>query len=668
MTVQVNKTVEVLKEFPDPKDIITVDIETNGLLLSDVTKFHAICLHLDGQTLRYSTLPADVNRGHSVEQGIKMLKIFMEYGKTPVFHNGAGYDIAVIHQFFPESEEWLRIDNTLDSFLFSCIAWPDRVQGHSLESYGEDTGEVKVQNKDWDVVTENVVKRCMSDTIITKKVYELLYQRADIKDHLEMLFVPLTLESEVSHIHQKQMNHGVMYDLGTALEHWAFLNNEIDTLEDEILLGAPWKTLIPNIPLKDQADERYLAEKGIANRIVTVKPKKKNGDYKVAVLKEWGPDVMQVQGEYCRVECKPMNLGNSQEVKDYLTSLGWKPTEYNYAFENGRKVRKSPKLTEDSYASLPTGMGQKIAKYRTYLHRSRSILNQPKTGGQKGAISTIRKDGRISAEAMTCGTPTARYRHMRTICNIPRPSSLFGGEIRETFTVADGHLLIGIDLAGIEARMLAHFLKPYPGSGPIIDAILADKGSGVDDFHTRNAKMWGVSRDTAKSGLYALMYGCYPKKLAETLGYHESKGEELHDDFWKFNAPIKMLVDDLERSFDVNGGWVTGLDGRPLYVREKRKLLNTLLQHAATMVFKKWMVLCDEQLELWKSDWRVYGIHQVIAYHDELQFEYYHDDVGLAKAAAARLCTLALEAGKFYNVAVDTPAEAMIGKNWRECH
>jgi len=157
------------------------------------------------------------------------------------------------------------------------------------------------------------------------------------------------------------------------------------------------------------------------------------------------------------------------------------------------------------------------------------------------------------------------------------------------------------------------------------------------------------------------MYGCFPKKLASTLGYPESKGQELYDDFWRINEPIKLLVEDLEKSYRVNGGYVTGLDGRPLFIREKRKLLNTLLQNAATMVFKRWMVMADEYM-------KGKPLTQVIAYHDELQIEYGNKGKKQAEIHAKRLCKLALKAGEYYKVQVPTPAEYAIGKSWKDTH
>jgi len=456
----------------------------------------------NGNQLRYSTLPND----QGIDDAVKFLeKLVLDWGVTPIFHNGAGYDLKILYQFYPQLKEILTVYNTVDTMLLSCILVPDKPNGHSLDAYGEDLGIAKVQNEDWSTVTEHMVGRCVVDTEITMEVYNRLYSKA-CKYDLEVIWKSLTLESEVSHIHQDQANYGIRYDVAKAMEHWAWLDNETERLRAKIQDEAPWKCMIPTVAKSKQQLVRH--SDGVAKHTMgyrEVEPFTKAGGYKKVVVDFWGPvDIYKVQGPYVKIECSPLDLGNSDEVKSYLRSLGWKPTEWNYKFEDGRKKRTSPKLTEDSYASLPPGLGQDIAHYNTYMHRKRSIMNiNQDTGEVKGAIGMIRDDGRIGAEAFTCGTPTARYRHAGTVCNIPRPSSVFGAEIRETFCVPECCLLIGADLSGIEARMLAHFLLRYVTKDhEIIKAILeTDKGK---DFHSRNAKIWGVDRNTAKRGLYAL--------------------------------------------------------------------------------------------------------------------------------------------------------------------
>lgn len=564
-----------------------------------------------------------------------------------VMHNGAAYDVPVIKKI-------LGIDITettvlYDTMLMSNMRYPERAS-HSLASWGEEFEVPKPIHEDWSKFSGDMMRRCSEDVRITYKLYNKL-----MADTAGEVWLPsLALEQDVARIHSRQAAHGVRFDTLKGMWVYDQIEARRSVLKEAIMKGTPWKCLIPGVALIRQAETKALKSK-------TYKPFRKDGSYLANTRKYfdgYAPGILTIRGPYSKVLLKPMSLGNLAEVKDYLLSLGWKPTEYNWKYkEHGGRVKSSPKLTEDSYSSIPPGLGQDIAEYNMLTHRSRFIYN-PEKG--KGALLAVRpNDLRIPADAMTCATPTSRYKHMGTVCNIPRPGSPWGKEIRSLFCVGEGCHMLGMDLSGIEARMLAHYIMPYPG-GPELAKIITD-----GDFHQHNADMWGVDRNRhAKGGLYALMYGCFPAKLAETLGKPKSEGQALFDKFWEVNEPIKLLVADLEAAYDKSGGTIKGLDGRTLYVREKRTLLNTLLQHAAAMVFKKWMVLVDQWIE---SEGRREKLHQIIAYHDEIQVESLFSSK-MTELIGDRLCLLAIQAGKSLGVKVPTPADYKVGKSWADTH
>jgi hypothetical protein len=367
-------------------------------------------------------------------------------------------------------------------------------------------------------------------------------------------------------------------------------------------------------------------------------------------------------GPFSAIAYKEFNLDSHPQVKDYLLSLGWKPTEWNFGKDpnTGQSKLTSPKLTEDSYKSLPPGIGQKIADYYVMQHRRRFILNKKNPKLERGAISTVRSDGRIPAKAMTCATPTSRYRHMETICNVPRISTAYGPEIRGLFGATPGHLQIGIDLSGIEARGMCHYALPYPGGQELADLVLHG------DYHDFNASNWDVIRDLAKNGLYALIYGCGEAKLASTLGKPKKLGKALFDNFWDNNPALKALILDIGVAFD-QGRQIRAIDRRVLSIRQKRMGLNTLIQGTSAIIFKHWMRLCDNYIQDYNRKSGT-NIHQIIAYHDELQFEIATNDLALAMDQAAILADLAGEAGRILKVKVPIAAEYKVGKNWADCH
>ena len=628
------------------------DIETNGLLL-DVTKIHCISVYDidEGTSYTYS--------GKEVSSGLILLKDATEL----IGHNITGYDIPAIRKLYPK---WRTYATLMDTLLLTCILHPD-YGILSLEDWAIKLKiESKVQHEDWSTLSDEMIERCESDVRINFKVYERLINSPAYDKVKE----PLNLEQQVALIHAQQVVTGVTFNVKKGIFLLGELDGRLHKRRELLIDTGPMTCMLPGIAKKNQRDVRSSKEQMISQGLVpsgTHKHLKADGTYTVAT-KKYFPDgeYLKVCGPYTKIEIKKLNPDSKEEVKDLLLTLGWVPTEWNRRKDKVTDEWRvtSPKLTEDSYASLPPGFGQTVAEYNMMSHRRNFLLN--KKDKTKGALAAVYKrgDGRVTPDAFTCGTPTSRYRHSGTVCNIPRPSTVYGPEIRSLFRVPEGSLMVGIDLSGIEARMLAHYLLAgnYTRGRETADLILSpDK---TNDFHSYNAKNWGVSRDIAKNTLYALMYGAGAKKLADTAGKPESMGKRLKKDFYKAHPGIKELIDDLERAYDKKG-WIKGLDGRPLYVRSKMKLLNTLLQNAAAVVFKDWMVSIEkDRIDNWRTKKL---IKQIIAYHDELQFEI-NGSEEIAKLWGWRCEEIATEVGKRLGIQVPINAEAKIGNNWKETH
>jgi len=161
------------------------------------------------------------------------------------------------------------------------------------------------------------------------------------------------------------------------------------------------------------------------------------------------------------------------------------------------------------------------------------------------------------------------------------------------------------------------------------------------------------------------MYGCGDGKLATTLGKPVSQGKKLKKIFWDNNPALKALIADLEAAYRKRGGWIKGLDGRMLFIRDERKLLNSLLQNAAAVVFKRWMIECRNALTLKGFN----GIcKQIIAYHDELQFEVYTRDSVVLDQISTIIREAAISAGKQLKLNVPIGADVKLGRDWSQCH
>lgn len=320
----------------------------------------------------------------------------------------------------------------------------------------------------------------------------------------------------------------------------------------------------------------------------------------------------------------------------------------------GARVKTSPKLTEESYDSIPPGLGRDVARRTVLRHRRNTILNY-KNPTEKGIIAKIRGDGRVPAKGVLCSTPTGRTAHREAVCNVPKasPKVVLGKEMRSIFCVKEPYLMLGADLDQIEARITAHYASLFD------DGAYWEILQSVDDIHQYNAELINSDRDTAKSFQYAIFYGARAPKLAGICKCSTKQAEVYIRNFWEGNKGVKLLVDYLERYYD-KYGFIKGLDGRKTFIRAKYKLLNSLIQTAAGIVFKRWDTLCQPELRRNEVDCR-----KIITYHDEDDFRCHPDHV---EAAIPIIKDTAIEAGQSFNMTVPITVDVKIGHNWAEVH
>ena len=356
-----------------------------------------------------------------------------------------------------------------------------------------------------------------------------------------------------------------------------------------------------------------------------------------------------VSAPFCKVSFQQINLNSHQQLKEFLYTQGWIPLSFT---EKG-----SPQLTEDSYDSIKGELGQLIAKRAVLKHRAGMIFNVTKKGELKGLLNMVRADGRIEAGAETCGTNTGRMRH-RGVVNIPSVGSIYGAEIRSLFTVPEGKILMGCDAAGLEARIMAHYLYSYPGGKEYAELLING------DIHQHNADIFETDRKGAKSPFYCLLYGGQVTKFAETLGCNQGKAKKLFDKFWAESKALAMFKKELTKPWKARGGkkggYLRGLDGRKLYARSEHSLVNLMFQSAGSIVVKTATLFLDK----WARQQDIDSC-QVIHQHDEWQREaYLKDEETLTELMEKAF----IKSGIYWKLNIPIVGEVKVGNNWRDTH
>ena len=261
------------------------------------------------------------------------------------------------------------------------------------------------------------------------------------------------------------------------------------------------------------------------------------------------------------------------------------------------------------------------------------------------------KNGRLHHSCFI-GAATHRMAHARP--NLAQVSS--DADCRELFITKPGWKLVDSDLAGIELRIFAHYLARYDG-GRYADILLND------DIHQVNADKIGISRRAVKTVTYAFLYGASSTKIG--LSYDpqltkqqaKSKGEEIRQAYLDAIPGLESLVEAVKRKAKEDAS-IRSIDGRQISVDSPHKALNFLLQSAAGVLAKRWLLITHDRLQ---------GIeHERYAFvHDEQALGCPPD---VADQVASICTTSAAMAGDYYKLRIRIDADAQIGDNWAQVH
>ena len=382
-----------------------------------------------------------------------------------------------------------------------------------------------------------------------------------------------------------------------------------------------------------------------------------------------------VHGPFTPIVWEDIPLGNRDSVKQLLFKQGWLGVNYNdteleYLEENGElpfpwsgKVdMDSIELWEQSGKVIPDwcrGIGEWyiINSRRNQLLNAKDVLyfdqNQawPRQDSGKNECRGLLANAicfevdsewymktaqqfyerescwpenghwRVPAKAFHDATNTHRMRQ-KLVVNIPA-RGLYGKEMRGVFVPGPGKLLLGCDGAGLELRMLAHFMNDPAYQEVILNG----------DIHTHNQNLAGLSeRNFAKTFIYAFLYGSGIPNLARQLGLTIPVVEVAVN---KFKRDLPLLTILLERVQDAaeKFGYLLAVDGRWGRVRSKggnlllHTALNVLLQMTGSLVMKWAHVIAEDKSVAEVTINKVSDFPIVVHMHDECQAEVHEDQV-----------------------------------------
>ena len=250
---------------------------------------------------------------------------------------------------------------------------------------------------------------------------------------------------------------------------------------------------------------------------------------------------------YYKEKTVVFNPSSRQHIADRLIKMyNWKPTIYT---DDGK-----PKLDETILESLSYPPAQILCEH--FLLDKR--IAQLATGAQ--AWLKHEKNNKIHGTCNTNSTVTARATHSYpNMAQIPSVSVPYGKECRKLFTVPIGKKLVGIDVSGLEVRMLAHYMAKYD-NGNYAKVVLDG------DIHTETQTLAGLdNRDLAKRFYYCFLYGCGVKKIAEVTNKTVAEASKIKKRFLNNLPALNRLIENVQQASE--RGYLIGLDKRRVKVR-----------------------------------------------------------------------------------------------------
>lgn len=617
---------------------ILFDLETNGLY-HETTEIHC-CVAYVLEEEKYYKFASKPLKG--VDGNIDDMYNFLSTATTLIAHNGIKFDLPVLRKL---NWTWDYNGKVLDTLIISKLKYPNigltdsnrknfppkLIGSHSLAAWGYrvrlSKGDFGKQENAWDVLTQEMLDYCVRDVEVLVRVFERMVSSGLPPEQA------IWIEQEFATIISRQEKYGVYFNVEEAQKLHIEILEEAEAITKEVT--ETFGYIVKPGEVKTPANNRTLI---------------KGQPYPVRYFKD---------APYCAVTFEQFNPGSRGHIyKVLVDKYNWKPTEYT---EKG-----SPIVNESVLSSLEYPEAKLLNKYLTI----RKLLGQLAEGDNAWLKCVDYNTSRIYGSVDTLGAVSRRCTHNRpNMAQVPSNRAFKGHECRALFTVPKGKKLVGCDADALELRTLSHYMARHD-NGKYALAVDEGKKENGTDIHTLNQKAAGLpDRDTAKTFIYAFLYGAGDEKIGTIVDGTKEDGAKLKETFFKKIPAIKSLLDGVKGTYRKTKT-IKALDGNPYYIRSEHSALNTLLQGAGALVMKVYLVLLDRNLGKYYINSRNNTMDRVqyefvINCHDEVQIECDED----IATDIARICEESFkDVTEYFKFRIPLRGNADIGDNWSETH
>ena len=606
---------------------IIYDIETDGL---DATKVWCLVAKDIDTNVIYKFSDDDPNL-MGMEDAIRLLN----RADVLIGHNIIGFDNRVIDKLYGTS---LNDKKNYDTLIMSQTLRYKRKHKHGLKGWGESLGNSKIDYDDWSHYNKEMLRYCVQDVNLNHDIFNKLMEEYSVLYKRNPLIKEgLRIEHDAAIFNSKVRQRGWSFDVNKANVNLQSMRNRMDEIEKiiEPQLGQR-KVLIDKTPKtpKFTKNGNYSATTA---RLIS--------EYLGRKIETTDIHVMAAGTEFQRYKMEDVTLGSMDLVKEWLLTKGWQPDEYQKKKVGWEWVTMGPKLTTTSLKAMGK-IGEMIDEYYTLRNRA-SVIS--------GWLDNIH-DGRLHGNMWTIGTPTFRCRH-EVIVNLPAVSAAWGKELRELFIADPEWVVVGADSSGNQLRGLCHYVNNNDFTNEVI----------YGDQHQRNADILGCDRPTAKSYLYAYLFGAGDGKLGQVLtGKSNTRiGAESRERFAKGIKGLGELREKLGKVwkntyYSQGEGWFPAVDGRPVFCPAEHQTLNYLLQSMEGISCKAAVSYAMDKIksECLRAEPRLF-------YHDEQAWVCHPED---ADRVGKILSESFREAPKLFNITCMDGGDYVTGQSYADVH
>ena len=550
--------------------MIVFDVEANGLL-DKATKIHCLSYTTDGKDYKTIFDYSDMRDLILSQHGL-------------VGHNIIRYDVPLIEKILG-----IKIKARLfDTLPMSWVLNYNRSK-HGLESFGEDFGIPKPQIDDWHNLTnEEYGYRCTEDVKINWCLWQDLLKRFMFlyksKSKLDKFFRYLEFKMDCAATAEKV---GWKLDVELAQKCVADLTKQKADKEAELISVMPKR----KVTTKKSRPKNCFRKDGTASAhgqrwfdLLQENGLPLHFDGEVEVIKKW----------------EDPNPNSTDQVKDWLYSLGWEPCTFKYDKnkETGEErkipqVRKDGELTDSVKLIAETNPTVEVLEGLTVMQHRLGIFQ---------GFLDCEQDGYVRAEIDGL-TNTLRFKHKKPLVNLPGVDRPWGKEIRGCLTAPTGYVLCGTDMTSLEDTTKRHYMQPYDpdyvhemsqaGFDPHLDLAKhagAIKQSDIDAYNHGTKPELKALRKNYKVVNYSATYGVGAAKLSRTTGMSVPQSQALLDAYWNRNWSVKKFSED-QTIRQINGEmWVQNpVSGFWHSLRYEKDVFSTLNQSTGAYCFDKWV-------------------------------------------------------------------------------